>query len=332
MYLDSDKHNRTIPQGPTINRGSQNAIHQLGQVRAVVLLAGSVRATNLRKATDRFIMDLPIDAQKSVLDCWHDQLDDLAFELSLDHLPARVMIDRSSSTTKATNRSRPSHVQIEQDPGAFRGTGGLASDVAKEYGDDDYLILANAAQVLLTPLPRLLEAMAQMKADVTLLCDKNHRPNGMTLIRCGALRGIPDVGFVDLNEQALPAIAENHTVKVCRYDQPASMPIRSRQNYLDAVRTYHQRANNRCQLTGNATDEDWNATFGIIEPGATVDPSAVIHDSVVLAGGRVEANAVLVRSIVGPQGRVGKGESAVECIATAHQQNYNQPRPLSWSS
>jgi hypothetical protein len=332
MYLDSDKHKNDIPRGPAISHRSVNAIEQLGQVRAVVLLAGSVRATSLRKATDRFIIDLPIDAQRTVLDCWHDQLDDLAFELGLDHLPARVMIDRSSSVPEPSSRSESSCVQIEQDPLAFRGTGGLISDVAKEYGDDDYLILANAAQLMLTPLPRLVEAMAEMQADVTLLCDKDQRPKGLTLIRCGALRDIPSVGFVDLNEQALPAIAENHTVKVCRYDQPASMAIRSRRNYLDAVRTYHQRANNHYRLTETTPDEDWSATFGIIEPGATVDPSAVVHDSVVLAGGRVEANAVLVRAIIGPQGRVSRGKSAVECIATTHQLNTSPNQDLPFPS
>ncbi len=328
MYLDSDKQKHEIPKGPTISRGSTNAAQNLGQIRAVVLLAGSVRATTLRKATDRFIMDLPVNAQKTVLDCWHEQLDDLAFELGLDHLPARVMIDRSSNTN--TDRPTQSRVQIEQDPGEFRGTGGLISDVAKEYADDEYIILANAAQLLLTPLPRLVEAMAEKHADVTLLCDKDYRPSGITLIRCGALRDIPNVGFVDLNEQALPAIAKKHCVKACRYEQPASMSIRSRQNYLDAVKTYHQRANNHCQLTDHASDEDWKPTFSIIEPGAKVDPSAVIHDSVVLAGGQVQANAVLVRSVVGPQGRVSNGKSAVECIATAHHNNNAQPRELPW--
>jgi len=332
MYLDSDKYRHDIPHGPAINRTSTHAVQQLGRVRAVVLLAGSVRATSLRKATDRFVMDLPIDAQKTVLDSWHDQLDDLAFELGLDHLPARVMIDRCSSTSKHTDRPGPTRVQIQQDPLAFRGTGGLVSDIAKEYGDDDYLILANAAQVLLTPLPRLVEAMAEKHADVTLLCDKDHRPSGITLIRCGAMRGIAKVGFVDLNEQALPAIAQKHTVKVCRYQPPASIPIRSCRNYLDAVRTYHKRTNNRCQLTDAAPDEDWSATFGIVEPGAHVDPSAVVHDSVVLAGGQVEADAVLVRSVVGPQGRVSRGKSAVECIAAAHQQNRPPGRELPWVS
>ena len=332
MYLDSEKQQRGVPRGPAISRRSSHAIEQLGRVRAVVLLAGSVRASSLRKATDRFIMDLPIDAQKTILDCWHDQLDDLAFELGLDHLPARVMIDRSSSAPKPSDRSGPTRVQIEQDPLAFRGTGGLVSDVAKEYGDDDYLIVANAAQILLTPLPRLVEAMAEKQADVSLLCDKDQRPSGLTLIRCGALRDVASIGFVDLNEQALPAIARRHNVKACRYDQPASMAIRSRQSYLDAVRTYHQRTNGKCRLCDALPGEDWSATFGIVEPGASVDPSAVIHDSVVLAGGRVEAKAVLVRSVVGPQGHVSRGESVVECTATSHTQATARDRELPWLS
>jgi hypothetical protein len=332
MYLESEKQRGGVPRGPAISRSSSHAIEQLGRVRAVVLLAGSVRASSLRKATDRFIMDLPIDAQKTVLDGWHDHLDDLAFELGLDHLPARVMIDRSSSAPRPSDRSGPTRVQIQQDPLAFRGTGGLVSDVAKEYDDDDYLIVANAAQLLLTPLPRLVEAMAEKQADVSLLCDKDQRPCGLTLIRCGAMRDVAGVGFVDLNEQALPAIARHHNVKACRYDQPASMAIRSRQSYLDAVRTYHQRTQGKCRLCDALPDEDWSATFGIVEPGASVDPSAVIHDSVVLAGGRVEANAVLVRSVVGPQGRVAKGESAVECIASSYQQEVATGSELPWLS
>lgn len=317
MYLESEKQRKGVPQGPAIHHGGETPVH-LSRVRAVVLLAGSVRATNLRKATDRFVMDLPLNEHKTLLDCWHDHMDDLAFELGLDHLPARVMIDRSSDRPDPTSRPGPTEVKFQRDPGAFRGTGGLVSDVAKEYNDDDFLIVATANQYLLTPLPRLVEAMALKHADVCLLCDKDNRPRGITLIRCGVLRDIASVGFVDLNEQALPEIAKHHSVKVCRYEQPAGMSVRTRQDYLDAVRSCHERTNGQCRLSNTQLDEDWCPTFGIVEPGASVDPSAVIHDSVVLAGGRVEADAVLVRSIVGPHGLVSRNESAVECIATSH--------------
>ncbi len=317
MYLESDKKRPGVPQGPAINPGGVMP-RQLSRVRAVVLLAGSVRATNLRKATDRYVMDLPLDDKKTILDGWHDNLDDLAFELGLNHLPARVMIDNTAQVRQNVDRTGPAEMQIQRDPGAFRGTGGLVSDLAKEYDDDDYLIVAHAAQVLLTPLPRLVEAMARKQADVSLLCDMDNRPSGMTLIRCGVLRDIAPVGFVDLNEQALPEIAKRHDVKVSRYDQPAGLAIRTRQDYLNALRIRHARTNGACRLSDCAQDEDWSATFGIVEPGAGVDPSAVIHDSVVLAGGKVEAGAVLVRSIVGPNGWVGPGESAVECIAASY--------------
>ena len=50
-----------------------------------------------------------------------------------------------------------------------------------------------------------------------------------------------------------------------------------------------------------ATDplaEDWRPSFAIAEAGAEVDQTARVHDSVVLAGGVVEAGAVVVRSVV----------------------------------
>lgn len=317
MYLESDEKQQGIPQGPKVDQSGE-APHQLKRLRSVMLLAGSVRATNLRKATDRYVMDLPIDDKRTLLDSWHDHLDDLAFELGLDHLPARVMIDQPANGRQVAERPGPAEVKIQRDPGAFRGTGGLVSDLAKDYDDDDYLIVANAAQILLTPLPRLVEAMARKQADAALLCDRDNRPSGMTLIRCGVLRDIAPVGFVDLNEQALPQIAKHHSVKVCRFDQPAGIRVRTRQDYLSALRIHHTRLQGGCRLADGFPDEDWHAAFSIVEPGANVDPSAVIHDSVVLAGGRVEAGAVLVRSIVAPNGWIPAGESVVECVVASH--------------
>ena len=50
--------------------------------------------------------------------------------------------------------------------------------------------------------------------------------------------------------------------------------------------------------TSDPFAEEWKSTFSIIEPGAQADPTARIHDSVVLRGGRVEAGATLVHSVV----------------------------------
>src|SRR5687767_16000899 len=63
--------------------------------------------------------------------------------------------------------------------------------------------------------------------------------------------------------------------------------------------------------------EDWSPLFSLVEAGATVDPSARIHDSVVLEGGVVEAGAVLVRSVVCPGGVLRRDRTAMETMVTA---------------
>jgi ADP-glucose pyrophosphorylase len=122
------------------------------------------------------------------------------------------------------------------------------------------------------------------------------------------------VGFVDLNEQALPAIAAGHDVRVVRYDRPTSRSLRTLSSYLGTLREYHRRHAGPRSPADQGRHETWQKTFGIIESGAMVHESAVLHDSVVLAGARVEANAVLVRSVVCPGVWVGRGQSEVDCV------------------
>lgn len=57
--------------------------------------------------------------------------------------------------------------------------------------------------------------------------------------------------------------------------------------------------------------EDWWPTCGLVESSADVDPSARVHDSVVLRGSRVRRGAVLVRSVVCPGAVVRNHEIVV---------------------
>jgi hypothetical protein len=99
-------------------------------------------------------------------------------------------------------------------------------------------------------------------------------------------------------------------VRVVQCRRPTGLPIRLLSDYVAALRALHQ------PVRGASTDpwaEDWKSTFAIVEPGATVSSSARIHDSVVLAGGIVEAGAVVVRSVVA--GTVRKDRKAVDrCV------------------
>ncbi|MGB2823651.1 MAG: hypothetical protein WBF17_21905, partial [Phycisphaerae bacterium] len=188
-------------------------------------------------------------------------------------------------------------MRLEIDAGEYRGTGGVLRDASEEYGDDDYIVVANGNQLVLESLAEMLASLAKAGGDVSLMSNQDGTPAGLMLLRCGALRSIPKVGFVDMKEQALSRIAAHHKVTVLSREQPMAIPVRSRGDYLRAVFQYH-RARDDGDESSIAFAEKWRPTFSIVEVGAQVDASARIHDSVVLQGGQVKSGATVVHSVV----------------------------------
>lgn len=285
----------------------------LSDLRAVVLLAGEVRANTLRKLTGRSSPSLPVGASRTVLDCWREQLITLAETLGIDQLPVRVLISRSSGLTERSERFGPVHMSIEHDPSSLRGTAGLLSDIARSYDDNDQLLVTTAGQILFEPLIRIAMDLYTAGGDFTLGVEPGGVPSGLMLFRCGLMRHINPVGFCDLNEQALPELSEEHDVRVARFPAPVAMSVRTLHGYVGALRSFHHRASGRCDVA-QAYEEQWRPTFGIIEPGATVGRNVVVHDSVVLAGARIESGAVLVRSVVCPGAVVPAGKHIVDQV------------------
>lgn len=288
------------------------------RLRALVLLSGSVRSTGLSTAIGRSMLDLPIDADRSILDCWGKEALAMVELLKIDHLPVRVMIDRQSDKPTVRLTDDRVAIQIEEDASAFRGTAGVLRDVAQHYDDDDLLLVANGAQVVLEPLAGLLTDMAETRGDISIVSYADGTPSGMMLVRCGVLDQIPEVGFVDMKEQALPKIAERHRVTVVKRDRVIGMPIRSHADYILALRSHHGR-----DLNVEATDADcfaeaWPPTFQLIETDAQVDDSARVHDSVVLKGATVERGAVLVQSVVCPGAIVQRNQTVTDQLVEPH--------------
>jgi hypothetical protein len=302
---------------------------RLDGLRAVVLLAGSVRASQLCRATGRSLLDLPVLPDSSVLDYWHLQLTEMARLYDIEELPVRVMLDRAAPLPHVSQVEGPVSIQVEQDPFAFRGTAGLLSDLARAYEPDDYILVANAAEVLLEPLTGLVESLMAAQSDVSMVCLHDGTPSGLILLKCKALRDIAKVGYVDLKEQGLPVMARNHDIRVIRCNDYAGLPVRTRGSYLEALREFYQRVQSDKTPTEALTDDEgWRAKFGLVETGAAVHPSAVVHDSVVLAGARVEPGAVLVRTVICPSGVVRQDESAVDCLVVGQDRVKETP----WSS
>ena len=88
------------------------------------------------------------------------------------------------------------------------------------------------------------------------------------------------------------------------------------QDYLSVLRHDHRRRRGEA-VSPDAFNEDWHSEFTIAEPGATVAPTARLFDSVVLKGGTIGEDALLVRTIVCPGGVVKAGERMIDQLVTA---------------
>lgn len=276
--------------------GALASIHRL---RALVLLAGSVRPTRLAAGIGRPLFELPLESNCTILDAWRREAAELAQHFGLPQINVRVLIDRGTPdpTSQPAAARDLAPARIERDPVDYRGTGGVLHDLAEEYADNDLLVVANAAQILLEPLKDLVSDLAATCGDVSIVSHDDGTASGLLLVRCGAVRELSENGFIDLKEQALPAIAESHRVSVVHRPTASAMPVRMLPGYIEAMRRYHQRKAGRA-VASSAFEESWESSFDIVESGAEVDPSVRLHDSVVLAGGRAEAGAVLVHSVL----------------------------------
>jgi N-acetylglucosaminyldiphosphoundecaprenol N-acetyl-beta-D-mannosaminyltransferase len=300
---------------PGTRRAAPAAPLSLGRLRGMVLLGGSVRPGPLATAVHRSLMDLPIGNSGTILTRWLEEAAAVAKMVGIEHLPVRLLVDPHALEPQSAPQA-PQQFRVERDTSEYRGTGGLLAALASEYADDDLILVANAAQVLLEPLANLVVELHGIGGDVGIVAHRDGTPTGIMLVTCRTLRLIPNVGFVDMKEQALPAIAAQYDVRVLQRRQRTGVPIRTLSDYVATLRALH-RPNGPLQRAGtDGLAEDWRSTFALIEPGATVAATARVHDSVVLAGATVEAGAVLVRSLVAGGAAVRKDRKTVDQCVT----------------
>jgi hypothetical protein len=301
---------------------------RLQRLRAVVLLDGAVRRGGLAEAAGRSLLDLPIVGGRTLLDLWSGEVEELSRRLAeargsegrgseergergrVRGIAWRILIGRGTRQPAARAATSTIRMSIEVDPGDLRGTGGVLRDAAAGYADDDLLLVANAAQVLVEPLHELAAQAGRRGGDVTVLGNVDGAPASLMLVSCRALRVLPTIGFVDLKEQGLPMIAARYEVSVLNRAPTAGLPIRTPGDYLAALRARHRLDCGR-SVCPAPFDERWDSAFAVVEPGAKVAADAVIHNSVVLAGARVDGGAVVADSVVCAGGVVRRREHVV---------------------
>jgi hypothetical protein len=281
------------------------------KLAAMILLGGWVRPKELSKVAGRSLLDLPIDAERSLLAHWLIEAGALCRACHVDLLPVRILLDQNSPKPTLPVVPEGIALALEHDPSEFRGTAGVLHDACAKYHDNDLVLVANAAQILFWPLFRLVQCLAALDAGVAMAAHVDGTPVTLMLLRCGCLRDLPAVGYCDMKEQALPLIAQRFPIKAATFSHLICRGIRTRESYVDALRALHGRT---------ATDpfaENWRSDFQICESGATVGRGARLHNSVVLRGADIGRDAVLVRSVAFPGAVVPAGSLLVDKLISA---------------
>lgn len=292
----------------------------LSALRALILLGGSIRPTDLSRGIERSPLDLPIDDRHTILTQWARAADSLCHLTGATSLAARVVLNHQAAAPKGV----PHGVSVEREPAEFRGSGGLLRDLSSQFAPDDLILVANAAQVLLEPLAPAVAELATVIGDVRILAHADGTPASVMLIRAGVLGTLGAVGYMDLKEQALPKLAASGAVvRVAMRARAIGMPVRTGESYIGALHALHCIRAGR-PLAADPLEENWASTFTIAEADTRVDPTARVQDSVLLAGARVGPGAVVVRSVVGPRGVVAARDAVLDAVLNTDSQTHNR--------
>ncbi len=296
-----------VPVVPPAGRGQK--------LRALVLLSGGVRQTQLAAGLGRPLVDLPLPGGRSLLSAWRDHVSGVKDRAGLADTAMRVIVSKPLALPRNVVAVAGVNISLEYDKIELRGTGGLIRDIADDYGDDDEVLVATANQVLLRPLHELYSMLANLNADIGLLAEPGGGAVGVHLMRCGALREIRAKGFVDLKEQALPELAKTCNVRVVMSQRPVALPVRTLEQY---IRTLRAMSEGTAELSApDPYSEEWTPTFSLVDESATVAKDALVHDSVVMATAKVGAGAVLVRSLVCEGATVQPGQTVFDTIVAS---------------
>lgn len=260
----------------------------------------------LAEQVGRSPLDLPIDQRQTVGSSWRDQVTALAGSLGLPSLELLIVGGQEARSCGQLDAGGGAGCRVSHmpDPSELRGTGGLLHDVAARFADDQFLLVSTGSTILLNPLDQLFRSLLDAEVDVAFLARGDEAFN-VTLVRCGALRDLPTIGFVDFKEQAIPRIKSGRSVEAVHCPDRPSVTMRNGAQYLDGLRLLHTRlsaggSRNAGPVVPEAFREEWRPTFGIVEEGAEADSTAIVHDSVIMRGAKVGRRAIVARSLISP--------------------------------
>lgn len=286
----------------------------------MIVLAGALHPSPLQRGLGELPVCLPMGPAGTLLDAW---LATVAADGACREV--RIVVnneDDARSVEAGLPRGRhAARVAVTAEPAAWRGSAGLVADVSRDVSAEHAVVVVEAHCYPPPPsLSPLLEAIESGRGAAAVAAGPGLEPAGLYALAPEAVALVPPVGYHDLKEQLLPALARaGREVRLVALDEPV-LRIRDRAEYLEAVR--RSLSNGAAHSTlrrapaARVSPEARLAGCCIIEAGAVVEAGALVHDSVILEGAVVGPGAVVSRSVVARHAEVGASERLVDRIMT----------------
>lgn len=285
-----------------------------GAIAACVLLAGGLRPSALVLATGRNVLDLFPTESRSVLDIWLTRL------APLGAFPIRVVHGGENPSPTTPPRENWPELSFEPEPHGYRGPAGILRDLCADYPGESTVLVGEASRFVSVEIGELLREHRRRKADATIGMNSDGSPAGLIAIRRSALDCVGRVGFMDLKEQWLnKVLSSGGTVYAHELRGAGLLPLRSRSEFLEAARVAAgvSRPEDALAPVSHVRGERSTTGASIVCAGARVAASAILHDAVVMPGAEVGDDAVVVRSVIAPGVRVENGSELIDVVAGA---------------
>ena len=285
---------------------------------SVVMLAGSLRPSELARGTGLPPLCLPIGTRGTLLDYWLDQFDAAAWPERITivvNTESPKLAIESSLRTMSSGRPLPT-IDVIDDPPGWRGLAGLLYDIDARHPDGEIMMGVEANCL---PPRSIRPAIAAMTAgaDAVVGRDTLGEASGFYAMTRATLQRVRRVGYADLKEQFLPSLHEaGLTVRAAALDGRV-LRLRGRDAYLDAISRVARRENRTDALIDPTASVDSTARLlgpVIVRPGAVIGAGAVVQDSVVGSRAKIADRAIVCRSIIAPDTRVSARARVVDDI------------------
>ncbi len=305
-----------------------------GRLRSCALLAGGLKPSPLAAEAGLSPLDLLLAPGLTLMQLWCDKLAQLAAAEGTTPLAVRIVWGGASPAPSPACAAREEGgaltLQLAQEPRSYRGPAGVARDVclAEEGADDDLFLLADAARAVLGDLTPLLVEHRRRDADVSIAHEADGSPSGLYLASRRSLALAQQDGYQDLKEQWLPKVRRGG-LRIEAIQLPAesaTSPVRTRQQALAVAASLARERSvlGAVQREGGVERVGRSglrlapgvvrAGVTVLDPQAAVSDTAVVVDSIVMAGAVVEREAVVARSIICPGAAVEAGAKVVDAV------------------